>query len=182
MADLTDLASLKAYAQIGGSAEDGLLQAMLSAYSAAARAYCNRDFTAQDYDVVRDGQGTSKMLLPQFPVTAVAALAIDGMAIPAQAAIGSPGYRFTDSAIILDGHVFTRGFGNVRVRFTAGYEIVPADLAEAVNEWIALRYKERDRIGHASKSLGGETVSFITKAMPDAVKSVLDQYASVAAL
>lgn len=182
MADLTDLASLKAYAQVGGSTDDALLQAMIAAYSEATRSYCNRDFTSQDYDVVRDGQGTAKMLLPAFPVTAVAELTIEGRDIPAQASFGSAGYRFTDAAIILDGHVFSRGFGNVRVRFTAGYQTVPADLSEAVNEWIALRYKERDRIGHASKSLAGETVSFITKAMPDSVKSILDQYASVAAL
>ena len=182
MADLTDLASLKAYAQIAGSADDFLLQAMIGAYSEAARSYCSRDFTAQDYEIVRDGQGTAKMLLPQFPVIAVAELNVDGAAIPLQAGFGSPGYRFTDTAIILDGHVFSRGFANVRVRFTAGYETVPADLSEAVNEWIARRYKERDRIGHASKSLAGETVSFITKAMPDSVRSILDQYASVAAL
>jgi hypothetical protein len=182
MVDLTDLASLKAYAQIGGAADDALLQGMIGAYSEAARSYCNRDFTSQDYDIVRDGQGTAKMLLPQFPVTAIAEVNVDGCAIPAQAGFGASGYRFTDTAVMLDGHVFSRGFGNVRVRFTAGYAAVPADLGEAVNEWIALRYKERDRIGHASKSLAGETVSFITKAMPDSVKSILDQYASVAAL
>lgn len=182
MADLTDLASLKAYAQISGSGDDGVLQAMIASYSQAARSYCNRDFTAQDYAIVRDGQGGSKMLLPQFPVTAVSQVTIDGRDIPAQAGFGCSGYRFTDTALILDGHVFTRGFGNVQVGFTAGYATVPTDLGEAINEWIALRYKERDRIGFASKSLAGETVAFITKAMPDSAKSILDQYASVAAL
>jgi hypothetical protein len=182
MADLTDLASLKAYVQIAGGTDDSLLQGMIASYSAAARSYCNRDFTVQNYAIERDGQGTAKMLLPQFPVTAVSQVNVDGRDIPAQASFGSSGYRFTDTALILDGHIFTRGFANVQVRFTAGYAAVPADLGEAVNEWIALRYKERDRIGFASKSLAGETVAFITKAMPDSVKSVLDQYASVAAL
>lgn len=182
MPDLTTLADLKAYAQITGTADDAVLQSMITAYSAAARSFCNRDFTSQDYSITRDGRGTTMMQLPQFPVTAVSSVIVDGRPIAAQSAFGLPGYRFTDTAVILDGFCFTRGFGNVHVAFTAGYASVPADVAEAVNEWIALRYKERDRIGFASKVLAGETVTFITKAMPDSVKMALSQLRSIAPL
>jgi uncharacterized phiE125 gp8 family phage protein len=152
-----DLAAVKAYAQVNGTTDDAVLQSMITAYSAAARSYCNRDLTSQDYSITRDGRGTTMMLLPQFPVTAVSSVIVDGRPISAQSAFGLPGYRFTDKAIILDGFCFTRGFGNVQIAFTAGYAAVPDDIAQAVNEWVALRYKERDRIGFASKTLAGET-------------------------
>src|SRR5438309_1085729 len=167
LADLTTLAALKAYAQVSVSTDDAVLTSMIAAASAAARSYLNRDVTTASYTITRDGRGTAMMLLPQFPVTAVAQVIVDGRTIPAQSAFGLPGYRFTDTSLILAGFCFTRGFGNVQVGFTAGYATAPADIAQAVNEWVALRYKERDRIGFQSKSLAGETVSFVTKAMPD---------------
>lgn len=182
LADLTTLDDFKAYAQVNATTDDALLRTMIIAYSAAARSFINRDITSASYSITRDGRGTSMMLLPQFPITAISSLSVDGRPILAQTAFGLPGYRFTDTALILDGFRFTRGFGNVGVSFTAGYASVPADIAQAVNEWIALRYKERDRIGYSSKSLAGETVSFITKSMPDSVKSILSQHASIAPL
>jgi hypothetical protein len=182
LADLTTLEDFKAYARVVASTDDPMLRSMIAAYSAAARSYLNRDITSASYSITRDGRGTSMMVLPQYPVTAVSSVIVDGKPISAQTAFGLPGYRFTESAIILDGFRFTPGFGNVQVGFTAGYATVPADIAEAVNEWVALRYREIDRIGFASKSLAGETVAFITKAMPDGVKSALSQHVSIAPL
>lgn len=182
LADLTTLDDFKSYAKVNASTDDALLRTMITAYSAAARSFMNRDITTASYSITRDGRGTSAMQLPQFPITAVSSVIVDGMPVSAQTAFGLPGYRFTETALILDGFRFTRGFGNVQVAFTAGYVEPPADIAQAVNEWVALRYKEVDRIGFASKSLAGETVSFITKAMPDSVKSVLVQHQSIAPL
>lgn len=182
LADLTTLDDFKAYAKVNATTDDALLRSMITAYSAAARSFMNRDITTASYSITRDGRGTQMLLLPQFPITAVSSVIVDGMPISAQTAFGLPGYRFTDTAIILDGFRFTRGFGNVQVSFTAGYAVVPADIAEAVNEWVALRYKERDRIGHVSKSLEGQTVAFITKDMPDSVRRALNQRLSIAPL
>ena len=46
---------------------------------------------------------------------------------------------------------------------------------------MALRYRERTRIGEVSRSLGGaETVAYAQKDMSDAIKTLLQQYRLVA--
>lgn len=57
------------------------------------------------------------------------------------------------------------------------YGFIPADLANAALEWIADRLAYQDRIGVASKSLGGqETVSYRIGATPDFVKAMVANY------
>jgi hypothetical protein len=70
---------------------------------------------------------------------------------------------------------------NVVVAYTAGYSTTPPEVAQACIELIALRYRERTRIGEVSRSLGGaETVAYAQKDMSDAVKTLLQQYRLVA--
>lgn len=60
------------------------------------------------------------------------------------------------------------------------YGYVPADLAEACMEIVAERYRYRDRIGMASKSLGGqETVTYSLKGMSDYVQGIINGYRHV---
>lgn len=176
MTDLTTLAAVKAYAGVVGAGDDAALSALITGYSDMIRAYTGRDFSLTDYGRYFDGRNSTRLVLPQTPVVSVASVAIDGVAVPAQAVVGGIGYRHDETSIILDGHRFTRGWGNVLVNWTAGYATVPAAIVQAAIEMVALRYSLRDKLGYASKSLAGETVSFITKAMPDSAKLVLDQF------
>jgi hypothetical protein len=182
LADLTTVASVKLYAGIASSADDTLLANMVSAYSAWVRSWLNRDITTNSYDMRRSGRGTFAMLLPQYPVTAITLLEIDGRAIPAQPAWGAPGYRFDDTTLVLEGYCFTRGYSNVHIQFTAGYASPPADIQQAVNELITLRYRMRDKLEWSSKSLAGETVSLVQKDMPASVATLLNNWRCVAAL
>ena len=150
MADLTTLAAVKAYLAITATNDDTLLQGLVTAYSEWVRSETNRDFTSTTYDIWRSGRDERILHLPQFPITAVNGLWVDGKAIPAQAAFGSYGYRFTDAAIILDGTSFARGEANIRIQYTAGFATVPADISNAVVELIGLHYKNRDRIGYSA--------------------------------
>jgi hypothetical protein len=62
------------------------------------------------------------------------------------------------------------------------YGYVPADLSQAALEWVAERYRYKDRIGMASKSLGGqETASYRLDAMPDFVALSLINFRRVLA-
>jgi len=182
LADLTTIASVKAYAGIVTSADDALLTSMVAAYSAWVRSYLNRDLTTSSYDIRRSGRGTFAMMLPQYPVTAVSLLEIEGQPIQAQTAWGAPGYRFDDTQIVLEGYCFSRGYSNVHIQFTAGYPSPPADIAQAVNELITLRYKMRDKLEWSSKSLAGETVSLVQKDMPASVATILKNWRCVAPL
>lgn len=64
-------------------------------------------------------------------------------------------------------------------QFTQGLPEVPADVDFACCELVALRYKEKDRIGEISKNLAGQTVSYSQKDISDFGRSVIDQYKRV---
>ena len=182
LADLTTLASVKAYAGVAATIDDALLASLIAACSAWVRAYLGRDITANSYDIRRSGRGTQAIQLPHYPVTAVQLLEIDGAPIPAQIGWGRPGYRFDEIQIALDGYRFMPGIANIRIQFSAGYASVPADLAQAVNELVTLRYRMRDKLEWSSKGLAGETVSLVQRDMPASVATLLDNWRCVAAL
>lgn len=182
LADFTDLASVKAYGGITSAGDDTMLTSIITGMSAAIRTMCSRDITSNDYDIRRSGRGTLALQMPQYPITAVTLLEIDGRAVPQQSAWGAPGFYFDDEQIALVGHAFTRGISNVHVQFSAGYATPPADLAQACNELVTLRYKLRDKIEWSSKTLAGETVSLVQKAAPDWVKAIIANYSLIAPL
>ena len=119
------------------------------------------------------------MVFADFPVTDVSSVVVDGRTISPSASYGEPGYRFDSTCIDLTGYSFPRGASNVRLSYTAGYSQTPPEIEEACIELVSLRFKERDRIGHQSKSLAGETVTFFIKDMPDSVKTTLGNYRKV---
>jgi hypothetical protein len=114
------------------------------------------------------------------PVTAVTSVKVDGVAIPPAAGPTAAGYSFSPTMLYLRGYAFSRGGRNVEVACNRGWAATPADLERACIELVGLRYKERDRIGQVSQSLGaGQTVAFWVKDMPDSVKTVLVAYKKV---
>ena len=180
--DLTTVANLKAWLGITGSTDDALLARLVTAASQWVQNWLSRDLLSAARSEVRNGTGSATMVLANRPVTAVASLMINGQAVPASSGHSQPGYFFSDSTLFLRGYTFTRGQGNVTVSYTAGYASIPPELEQACIELISVRYRERDRIGHVSKSLGGETVTFSQKDAPDSVITILKQYESVVPL
>jgi len=66
------------------------------------------------------------------------------------------------------------------LRYTAGYVTPPADLAQACVELVALRYRERGRIGEVARAIGGgQTASYSQKDMSDSIKTSIQQYRRV---
>lgn len=71
-------------------------------------------------------------------------------------------------------------FGDVGLAVLVSYGYIPADLERAVLEWVAERFKYRERIGVQSKSLGGaETVSYAISDVPKFVSPILQTYTRV---
>ncbi len=65
---------------------------------------------------------------------------------------------------------------------TISYGYIPADLAQCALEWVADRYRYRDRIGVASRSLGGqETTAYQNRAIPDFVVASLVNFRRIIA-
>lgn len=195
MTDLTTLADVKAWAKISNTTDDQLLQRLITAASTGIVNVLNRgDIFSRQYIERYDGNGSQRLMLRQWPVTALSALSIDGVSIAAQTSypLGT-GYLLTPwdgigsgSPCFLDvfGYAFNKGRQNISVTYTAGYQTsaIPDDLAQACIELVALRYKERDRIGLASLAVGGETTSYIQKDVRAFVEARLQSYMNVVGL
>ena len=63
--------------------------------------------------------------------------------------------------------------------FTKGIPDIPADVEFACCELVALRYKEKERIGEVSKNLGTQTVSYSQKDISDFGRSIINDYKRV---
>ena len=186
-ADLTTLADVKAWLQTGQAAfpstDDALLTRLVTAASQYIQTWLNRDIASADFLEARDGTGGHRLQFGCFPVTAVLSLTIDGQSVPAAVSFNAAGYRFSSTQLSVRGYRFNRGAQNIVVVYTAGYSTTPPALAQACIELVALRYRERTRIGEVSRSLGGaETVAYAQKDMSDAIKTLLQQYRLVAPL
>ena len=182
--DLTTLADVKAWLQTGQAAfpatDDALLTRLVTAASQYIQTWLNRGIASADFLEVRDGTGGHRLQFACYPATAVLSLTIDGQAVPA-ASFNAAGYRFSSTQLSVRGYRFNRGAQNIVIAYTAGYSTTPPEVAQACIELVALRYRERTRIGEVSRSLGGaETVAYGQKDMSDAIKTLLEQYRLVA--
>ncbi|MEY2668534.1 MAG: hypothetical protein RJA59_1172, partial [Pseudomonadota bacterium] len=90
---------------------------------------------------------------------------------------GVSGYFLAGNVIKLRDQFVTEGVGNVSISYRAGYELtaIPSEVRQVVTEVAALMYRERDRVGIQSKTLGGEPVSFYY-APPARVVSTVEAY------
>jgi hypothetical protein len=178
--DLATLADVKAWLQTGSNAfpstDDALLSRLITAASGYIETWLNRPIAAADWFELRDGTGGRRLQFAVFPVAAVLSLTIDDIAIPPAANSRAAGYSFTATQLVLRGYLFTARRQNVAVTYTAGYPQTPPEIAQACIELVALRYRERMRIGEVSKNIGGEIVAFSQKDMSDPIKMLLQQY------
>lgn len=156
-----------------------LLARLVTAASTFIQSHLNRVFKSASYTEHRDGTGGFIMSVADYPMTAVSQVSIDGQSIPAVVNAGDAGYVYTPTAVKLVGYRFSRGMNNVILGYTAGYTSIPFDVAQITVELAARKYKERDRIGIQSKTIGPEVVSFKVSDLTDEFKSLLRQYQKV---
>jgi len=178
---LTTVGNVKNYLGITAATDDALLQRLVNAASAWIKQFLNRDIVSRTYSEIRDGTGGNTLVLANYPVTAVALLQLGAPNVAKHTLVEG-----TDFVVGPDGliRVFTcalpRGMANITINYTAGFVQVPADIEQATVALVAWRYKEKERIGQSSKTLGGhETVAFQTKDVPEDVKTSLANWKKV---
>lgn len=176
---LTTLADVKTWLGISNTNDDAQLTRLITAASTFIESWSNRVFGSASYTEIRNGNGKDSMVLKNAAITAVASISINGLPIPVSTGFGVNGYSFDGTSIYLTGYRFDRGSRNVEVHYTAGYVVIPNDIQQVCIDLVALRYKERDRIGHRSKGLANETVTFFIEELSPFARSTLNQYRAV---
>ena len=179
--DLTTVANLQFWLGLTNvqPATATQLQRLVTAVSVWMQDWMNRIIPSQSYQEFRDGNDQARLMLPNYPVTAIAAVTVDGVIIPPSPGPGQSGWVLANDTVTIRCGRFTRGKVNVEVDYTAGYATTPPDLEQACLELASLRWKDREHIGHNSISMGGQQTNFVVKDMPDSVKTVLQQYKKV---
>ena len=179
MTDLCALADVKAWLGPGmGATDDALLTRLITAASSAMQSWMSRNIPQASYTDTRSGNGRQALTLWNTPIIAVSALTVDGNTVPAAPApaIKNYGFSFDGDTIYLRGYLFGKGQMNVTIQYTAGYAVVPVDLAQACIELVVYRYRERERIGMASKAMAGETTAYTVADFPKSTVAIMNNY------
>jgi hypothetical protein len=176
--DLTTVANFMSW--VGATVTVPDMQRLVTAVSNYIQSLINRNITSQSYTETRDGNGGTRMVLGQYPVTAVASVMVDGITIPPSPGPGQDGWVLANDGVSLRGYTFDDDdVANCVITYTAGYATTPLDLEQACLELAAMRWKERDRIGNASIAMGGQQTNFIIKDLPPSVATILADWKKV---
>lgn len=171
--DLVDLGAVRAWLGFKDAVTefDADLERMITACSTTMQTIMGRTIASTRYNHFQDGPGAAFMVLRNTPIARVTSVVVDGRQIDPQF------IKFDETTLYLSGgYRFTRGRHNVQLQYLAGYDEVPADLAQACIETVGLRWRERDRIGMSSKGLAGETTAFSLVDFPPQARAVMDSY------
>jgi hypothetical protein len=186
VASLTTLKAVKAKLEATqpDDARDALISDCITRVSRWFEGQTHRVLGQTAHQITVDGNGRSRMYLPQYPVLDTGlTVTVDGADIPKRTVVGGSGWVLADkdsalARIELVGYVFSKDVQNVDLAFTAGYapDALPGDLERAVIQMVILDFKEGPRLGIQSESQLGTSVSFLPSVVPSAVQSVVDEY------
>lgn len=184
--DMCTVAQMHAYLNIptGVTAADALLQQLITAASQFFIDYCNRNFLSQTYlenrDGVGGGGGSQEFITLGFPIQTVQEVTICGSSIPAATGWPRSGYFFGAWYVGVDGYYIPRGRKIIQLQYTAGFAAYPNDLVQACIELVALKYKQKDRIGiSGAASIDGQSAAFKDMDMSAAVRTTANLYRRV---
>jgi hypothetical protein len=160
LVDLTNVADACAYLTSVGvavPANSDTLQLLITAVSQQIQSWTARKFISQSYSTVLSGRGGCRLYLRNTPISAVASLSVNGLAISAAASWGQFGYIFDETTVSLAGYEFCRGVGNISISYTAGYDPIPADVVLACQMGLAAVLSSEIRDPLLSKWRAGDT-------------------------
>lgn len=187
---LCTLADLRTYLQIpeADTEQDPHLQNLITRATAFIYSLTRRTILSTDHTEYCSGDGTNTLELNNYPVTAVT-LIEDSLS-------GNADFSFTDSDLneefgyedsgelmLLSGDLFHKPSSaypprNYKVIYTAGFPTAPEDLRQVCVELAAGKYYpgEKQRLGIATKTFGGETVTYRMDDLSPAQRMVIDLY------
>lgn len=179
---IATLTQLKEFLGIADTDEDAVLTFLLNAANSQVQKYIGYDPNSQTVIETRDGNGRYSIALAHpFPIS-VSAVTIDGRMIPERTDPTGSGWFFDAARNIVwvcGAYSFTKGHGNVGITYTAGFAPMDGALIQGVLDIVAIRRDELKRRGVSSKSLAGESVSFVHSAIPEGVRGYLDPFRKV---
>lgn len=149
---LTSYSDLKDAFDIPSDSKQSFYESLINEASAMCNSITGRNLKQQSYSVTLDGTGSSKILLPQYPVTSISRVEIDkSRAFDGSGEVPSSDYGVysSEGIVVLYESTFPLAPLVVQVDFDGGYDPVPHDLKAATYEIVEFLKDRRsnDRIG-----------------------------------
>ena len=183
--DMAALSDVKAYLNETTTNSDVVLASLITAASTLIQDFTDNPILSATYDWFFSGWGSKTVVVPYGPAT-INSVNIDGISIPLVTPGTNPyplyGYTFDPmrQEIRLAGCLFTRGEQNCEVNYTAGYSgisAIPMDLQYAVWALVGWLFRNRNRQGKSSESVGGRmTAAYLATWAPLDVTLILERY------
>lgn len=151
--------------------KDDRIQTLINLLSGRIEDWCGRKFVSQAYtDQAYDGCGEEDLFLKQYPITAVAAVSLDGVALSAAELADSLNFlSYGEEGYIWRSGGFPARRQGVKVTYTAGYTTIPSGLAMACVEWAIILFEGRMKDAKVKQE-------DMRLAMPDQVMQALVPY------
>lgn len=161
--------------------KDDIFTFFINSASEFLETECGRNFKSANYTEVHSGRKQNTILLQNFPVTAFSEVMVDGSGLftdPTRV-VPAASFAITDdqNTITYLNNVFPNGYANVRIKYTAGFAVIPSDLQEAAL-WIVFwkdRMRDNQDIGRPQRSKGDEQFQILQEAPKD-VKNTINRY------
>jgi hypothetical protein len=152
--DLTTIDKVKPLVRLDAAdpVDDAYLEQLVAASSEWMRTEIGRDILVADYTHTFRGDGEHGVSLPQYPVKSVTSVTVDGLPLTK----GVDWEQAGDRVEMLFQRL-PRG-AKVAISYRAGFDAVPSDLAQAVTEHVALRFRDRDWGAATMRIQGGDLV------------------------
>jgi len=181
---LTTYESVKAYLGLTNDDDQALIEAMIDSVSAVIETFCQRKFKSRAYVEYYSGDGTTELMVDQYPVTAITDIwddvnhdFTDSYKIDTSNILFSDiGSNLSDGIVLLEGDTFRSGVKNVKISYTAGYTTIPLDLADACIQFVAKVFNLRGKQGIESEKIGNYAIKFFLEDIPKDIKMVLMLY------
>ena len=180
MADYATVDNIKEYLVIDDNKSDSVLTRLITAVSASIDAYLSRVIASAAYTETFTGPqdsciGSTVWFFPEFPVTSVTSVTIEGTAIAQSVGTGA-GWNLVDGTLQLIGYRFSSVPGANVVVYVAGFSPTPPAIEHVCMELVAMRYRERTRLGITSESDGRGMNRSYSFDMPPWCEKILNQY------
>lgn len=157
--DLCTLSDVKEWLGLKTQDADPVLSRLITAVSAYIESWLSRPIATLTTTETYNGNGGTAMQLRGYPIQSVTSITVDGQPCTL--------FHFDDANLIRDdAGFFNRGQANVIVTYTAGFAVIPEEISQCAIEMVALRFKERDRIGITTQALGQGNTSYTRDDFP----------------
>jgi uncharacterized phiE125 gp8 family phage protein len=145
--EIATVTKVKGFLDIKNETDDILIYRILMRMNDRIETYCGRTFASASYTEYHKGDGTNRLLMNQYPITAITSINEDEDRVwGSDTLIDSADYVIADEVPgvieLKDNFFMASDVENIKVVYVAGYATIPNDLVDACIKMTAADYLE----------------------------------------